>query len=167
MVNLSSKLAAGAPALIRRLSTEARAAPPQQEDRLYRRLSALGRKNGMVARTINEYIREGKAVRKVELERCIHELRKYKRHRDALEVRSSEIVLLLMMGIGVNIDFMVMVNLGCLDYEFYRVLIEHFLEFGVICFDSMDNVSAGLEFEVQLQTSNTCWRNCWYKFIYE
>lgn len=88
MVNLSRKLAAGDPALVRRLSTvvKAAAAAAQQEDSLYRRLSPLGRNTGMVARTINEYIREGRAVRKVELERCIHELRKYKRHRNALEV---------------------------------------------------------------------------------
>ena len=88
MVNLSRQLAAGAPTFVRRLSTEVKAAAaPLQEDRLYRRLSALGRNPGMVARTINDYIREGRTIRKVELERCINELRKYKRYRDALEVR--------------------------------------------------------------------------------
>ncbi|KAH6811213.1 hypothetical protein C2S51_024975 [Perilla frutescens var. frutescens] len=87
MVNLSRRLAAGAPALVRRLSTEVRAAaPPLLEDRLYRRLSALGKNRGMVASTINEYIREGRTVTKVELERCIKELRRYKRHGDALEI---------------------------------------------------------------------------------
>lgn len=73
--------------MVRRLSTETRAAAqPLQEDRIYRRLSALPRP-GMVTSTINEYIREGRTVTKVELERCVNELRKYKRHRDALEVR--------------------------------------------------------------------------------
>ncbi|XP_047976200.1 pentatricopeptide repeat-containing protein At1g02370, mitochondrial-like [Salvia hispanica] len=87
MVNLSRQLAAGAPTFVRRLSTEVKAAAaPLQEDRLYRRLSALGRNPGMVARTINDYIREGRTIRKVELERCINELRKYKRYRDALEI---------------------------------------------------------------------------------
>lgn len=85
MLNLGRRLAAAAPALIRRLSTEAKAAPPA--DRLYRRLSALGANAGMVSSTINEYIREGKTVTKPELERCVTELRKYKRHRNALEVR--------------------------------------------------------------------------------
>ncbi|KAG6432703.1 hypothetical protein SASPL_104288 [Salvia splendens] len=66
MVNLSRQLAAGAPALVRRLSTEVRAAAaPQQEDRLYRRLSALGRNPGMVARTINEYILGGEPSEKL------------------------------------------------------------------------------------------------------
>lgn len=72
--------------MVRRLSTETRAAAaPLQEDRIYRRLSALPRP-GMVTSTINEYIREGRTVTKVELERCVNELRKYKRHRDALEI---------------------------------------------------------------------------------
>lgn len=88
MMNLVRRLAFVAPALIRRLSAEVRAAAPsEQTDRLYRRLSALGANTGMVSSTINEYIREGKTVSRVELERCVDELRKYKRHRNALEVR--------------------------------------------------------------------------------
>ncbi|CAI9099660.1 OLC1v1036516C1 [Oldenlandia corymbosa var. corymbosa] len=54
--------------------------------RLYQRLSALGKKEGLVASTINKYIREGKKVHKEELNCCVRELRRFGRHRQALEI---------------------------------------------------------------------------------
>ncbi|KAL8527197.1 hypothetical protein ACS0TY_005175 [Phlomoides rotata] len=87
MVNLRRQLAARAPALVRRLSTEVKAAEPlKQDDPLYRRLSKLGNIKGMVASTINEYIREGRIVGKAGLGKCVKELRKYKRYDQALEI---------------------------------------------------------------------------------
>ncbi|KAL3648118.1 hypothetical protein CASFOL_009086 [Castilleja foliolosa] len=83
MVNPSRRLLAGASTAVRTLSKET--APPS-EDRLYRRLSALGNKKGNVASTINAYIRQGRPVGKFELTACIRELRKYKRYNQALEI---------------------------------------------------------------------------------
>ncbi|GAA0139227.1 hypothetical protein LIER_35052 [Lithospermum erythrorhizon] len=54
--------------------------------KLYRRLSALGRKKDLVFSTINEYIREGKIPSKVELVKCVKELRKYGKPHLALEI---------------------------------------------------------------------------------
>ncbi|XP_011079543.1 pentatricopeptide repeat-containing protein At1g02370, mitochondrial-like isoform X1 [Sesamum indicum] len=84
----SRRFATGASSFVRWLSTEAKpaAAQLQQEDSLYRRLSKLGRNEGAVASTINEYIREGRPVKKFELDLCVKELRKYKRYSHALEI---------------------------------------------------------------------------------
>ncbi|XP_027099535.1 pentatricopeptide repeat-containing protein At1g02370, mitochondrial isoform X1 [Coffea arabica] len=55
------------------------------ERNLYKRLSALGAKKGLVGATINEYLREGGVPHKQELMRCIKELRRFGRHHQALE----------------------------------------------------------------------------------
>nr|XP_043637103.1 pentatricopeptide repeat-containing protein At1g02370, mitochondrial-like [Erigeron canadensis] len=63
--------------------------PPKEsanEKRLYRRLSAIGATGGTVTQTLNEYTREGHFVKKVELERCVRELRRYGKYDHALEV---------------------------------------------------------------------------------
>ncbi|KAL3517359.1 hypothetical protein ACH5RR_019948 [Cinchona calisaya] len=59
---------------------------PGKAGRLYNRLSALGAKKGLVAATINEYLREGRMARKDDLMRCVRELRKFGRHHQALEI---------------------------------------------------------------------------------
>ncbi|KAL0435988.1 UNVERIFIED_CONTAM: Pentatricopeptide repeat-containing protein, mitochondrial [Sesamum radiatum] len=87
----SRRFATGASTFLRRLYTEVKPAEPQlqQEDSLYRRLSKLGHEEGTVASTINEYIREGRPVKKFELDLCVKELRKYKRYTGSRGVHVS------------------------------------------------------------------------------
>lgn len=109
--NLSTyrRISAGSSALIRRFCTAveaekkvsaaaaqsggvlskifcAAAVQKEGDRRLYKRLSALGSSKGLVAQTINEYIREGKFPRKSDLDNCIIELRRYGKYHQALEV---------------------------------------------------------------------------------
>ncbi|KAI9180653.1 hypothetical protein LWI28_006944 [Acer negundo] len=55
-------------------------------DRLYKKLSALGITGRSVEQTLNEYKLEGKVIRKVELGHSIRGLRRYGRFNHALEV---------------------------------------------------------------------------------
>lgn len=60
-----------------------------------------------MAKTLNQYIMEGKMLKKYELERCIKELRKYRKFQHALEVRpiSASIPLLLICLILISKSF--------------------------------------------------------------
>ncbi|KAK8639595.1 hypothetical protein V6N13_137968 [Hibiscus sabdariffa] len=53
---------------------------------LYPRLSALGATGGTVSETLNDFIMEGKKIRKDELIRCVKELRKYRRYQHSLDI---------------------------------------------------------------------------------
>ncbi|KAG1338765.1 pentatricopeptide repeat-containing protein, mitochondrial [Cocos nucifera] len=54
---------------------------------LYRRLSALGgAQEGRVTETMNGWLKEGRMVTEVEMKRFVRELRRYNRHRHALEL---------------------------------------------------------------------------------
>ncbi|KAJ4850342.1 hypothetical protein Tsubulata_037458, partial [Turnera subulata] len=66
-------------------SPKVAAGMPRDPDRLYRRLSRLEKTGGSVAKTLNEYILEGKAIRKEEPARCIKSLRKYNKFSSALQ----------------------------------------------------------------------------------
>lgn len=94
MIRRSRQTVAGGASLglVRSFSAEAEAVAPvtrvggDRNRNLYGRLSALGATGGSVTQTLNEYIREGRFPKKYELERCIKELRKYKKYHHALEV---------------------------------------------------------------------------------
>ncbi|CAI0406677.1 unnamed protein product [Linum tenue] len=57
-----------------------------RQPRLYRILSALGATGGTVTKALNDYLMEGRAIRKIELMRCVKELRKYGRFDHSLEI---------------------------------------------------------------------------------
>ncbi|KAG6436022.1 hypothetical protein SASPL_100903 [Salvia splendens] len=81
----SSRLRAGASALVRIFSPKPRT-PPQQELNLFKRLSAVGYTDGEVASAIHDYTKEGKIVNKAELDQYIKAFRRFKRYRHILEV---------------------------------------------------------------------------------
>ncbi|XVF32909.1 hypothetical protein REPUB_Repub17cG0123400 [Reevesia pubescens] len=53
---------------------------------LYSRLSVLGATGGSVSETLNDFIMEGKKMRKDELIRCVKQLRKYRRFQHSLDI---------------------------------------------------------------------------------
>ena len=66
---------------------DAKKAAKKDSRPLYRRLSALGNAGeGSVSGVLNKWVREGRETRSDDLERYVKELRKYKRHSQALEV---------------------------------------------------------------------------------
>ncbi|VFQ79203.1 unnamed protein product [Cuscuta campestris] len=93
---VTHRILTGRSTLLRRLCTavevknETAATPVvrNESQTLYKRLSALGSAKGKASEILNEYIREGKGyvVEKQCLERCIKELRKFKKHQCALEI---------------------------------------------------------------------------------
>ncbi|XVF80688.1 hypothetical protein PTKIN_Ptkin15bG0094900 [Pterospermum kingtungense] len=53
---------------------------------LYSKLSALGATGGTVSGALNDFIMEGKRIRKDKLSRCIKQLRKYHRYQHSLDI---------------------------------------------------------------------------------
>ncbi|XP_047055520.1 pentatricopeptide repeat-containing protein At4g01990, mitochondrial-like [Lolium rigidum] len=71
----------------RPVEEDAKKAATKDSRPLYRRLSALGNAGeGSVSGVLNKWVREGRETRSVDLERYVKELRKYKRHPQALEL---------------------------------------------------------------------------------
>lgn len=59
---------------------------PRKPESIYQRLSAMRFDGETVSQVLNEYVREGKPIRKKELETCVTELRKYRRFQHALQI---------------------------------------------------------------------------------
>ncbi|CAK8572704.1 unnamed protein product [Lathyrus sativus] len=85
-----SRLIPGGGSLLRRLCTASPVSTvaelPKKKYNLYQRLSELEKTGGTVSQTLNQYIMEGKAVGKSELDKCVQELRKYRRIHHAFEI---------------------------------------------------------------------------------
>lgn len=79
-----ARLISGGGWLLRRICMAAET--PAKKENLYRMLSALDMTGGSVTETLNQYIMQGRAVRKNELERCVEQLRKYRKFQHALEI---------------------------------------------------------------------------------
>ncbi|XP_014511767.1 pentatricopeptide repeat-containing protein At1g02370, mitochondrial-like [Vigna radiata var. radiata] len=78
------RLISGGGWLLRRLCTAAES--PAKSPNLYRILSALKKTGGSVSETLDNHVMQGKSIEKTELERCVEELRRYRRFQHALEV---------------------------------------------------------------------------------
>ncbi|XP_010249903.1 PREDICTED: pentatricopeptide repeat-containing protein At1g60770-like [Nelumbo nucifera] len=61
-------------------------ASKDKESSLYRRLSALGGSEASVVDTLNEWVKEGKSVKRVEIIGYVNQLRKYKKYKHALQL---------------------------------------------------------------------------------
>ncbi|MED6122204.1 hypothetical protein PIB30_037636 [Stylosanthes scabra] len=83
-----NRLISGGSRLLRRLCTAATEAPPPPKNKasLYRKISSLNMTGGSVSQTLNQYVMEGNAISKRELERFVVELRKYRKFQHALEI---------------------------------------------------------------------------------
>jgi hypothetical protein len=85
---LSTATEAAAEAAAPTAAVAAKAGKKGSSRPLYRRLSALGSAGeGSVSRVLNKWVREGGTPRADDLVKHVKELRKYKRHAHALEVR--------------------------------------------------------------------------------
>ncbi|KAI4301523.1 hypothetical protein L6164_034793 [Bauhinia variegata] len=84
------RLVTGGGWLVRQLCTAPEKASEVKQSgnklRLYRKLSSVDARGETVSQTLNQYIMDGKAVKKYELGGCIKELRKYKKFQHALEI---------------------------------------------------------------------------------